>query len=57
MKPKMSQLLENVHPAKVIVDNTITDWYTEHVRNICTENNIAFYAVAEKGAYVLNFTP
>lgn len=57
MKPKMSQLLENVHPAKVIVDNTITDWYTEHVRRTCAEHGIPFYAVAEKGAYVLNFTP
>ena len=32
MKPKMKLLLDNVHPAKVIVDNTISDWYTEHVK-------------------------
>ncbi len=57
MKPKMKLLLENVHPAKVIVDNTISDWYTEHVRLTCAENNIPFYTVAGKGAYVLNFTP
>jgi ribosomal protein L7Ae-like RNA K-turn-binding protein len=41
----------------VIVDNTISDWYTEHVRLTCAENNIPFYTVAGKGAYVLNFTP
>ena len=55
LKPKMDQLLENVHPTKIIVDKTISEWYTESIRNACIQHDIAFYSVAENGAYILNF--
>ena len=55
LKPKFNQLLEIIHPATVIVDKSISDWYTDHIRHVCEERGIGFYAVAEKGAYVLNF--
>ena len=38
-----------------IIDNSISEWYTNQVKNSCIENHIAFYSVAEKGAYILNF--
>lgn len=56
LKPKMNQLLEIIEPRKVIVDKSISEWYTESIRRVCEERNIAFYSVAEKGAYVLNLT-
>jgi competence protein ComEC len=55
-KPKMKYLLQNVSPGKVIVDSSISDWYTESVREACAERNIPFYSIAERGAYILNFT-
>jgi competence protein ComEC len=56
MKPKIEQLLECLHPRKIIVDKTISDWYRQSIKKACQSRNIAFYSVAEEGAYVLNFT-
>ena len=56
MKPKIEQLLECLHPRKIIVDKTISDWYRQSIKKACQTRNIAFYSVAEEGAYVLNFT-
>ncbi len=55
IKPKIKQLLENVNPAKIIVDNSISAWYTETIRQACIEKNIRFYSVAEYGAFIQNF--
>jgi competence protein ComEC len=54
LKPKMEQLLDCVHPRKVIVDKSISNWYTENIKQTCKDRQIAFYSVAEQGAYVLN---
>lgn len=54
LKPKIAQLLENFHPRHIIVDKSISTWYTEQIRKECQQRNIAFYSVAEKGAFVLN---
>jgi len=54
LKPKMLQLLECVHPHKIIVDKNISKWYTENIKQICRIKKIGFYSVAEKGAYILN---
>ncbi|MBV5284244.1 MAG: ComEC family competence protein [Paludibacter sp.] len=56
MKPKIEQVLECLHPRKIIVDKTISDWYRQSIKRACQSRNIAFYSVAEEGAYVLNFT-
>ena len=56
LKPKIEQVLECLHPRKIIVDKTISDWYRQSIKKACQTRNIAFYSVAEKGAYVLNFT-
>jgi competence protein ComEC len=56
MKPKIEQVLECLHPRKIIVDKTISDWYRQSIKKACQTRNIAFYSVAEEGAYVLNFT-
>ncbi len=56
LKPRMAEVLRCIEPAEVIVDKSISGWYTEHIRKICSEKNIPFYSVAEKGAYVMNFT-
>jgi len=55
IKPGIDQLLENVNPAKIIVDNSISAWYTETIRQACIEKNIRFYSVAEHGAFIHNF--
>lgn len=56
LKPKIEQVLECLHPRKIIVDKTISDWYSESIKRACQTRNIAFYSVAEEGAYMLNFT-
>lgn len=55
VKPKMEQILTCVHPKLVIVDKSISQWYTNHVREVCNSHQIRFYSVAEKGAFVEEF--
>lgn len=52
LKPKAEFLFENILPKTVIVDKTISQWYTESIRKACDEKSIAFYSIAEKGAYI-----
>lgn len=54
LKPKMEQILECVHPGKVIVDKSISKWYTGNIKQICRSRKIGFYSVSEQGAYILN---
>jgi len=54
IRPKIDQIMECIHPRKIIVDNTISKWYTENIRQYCRSRKIAFYSVAENGAYILN---
>lgn len=56
LKPKIEQVLESLQPRKIIVDKTISDWYRQSIKRACRTRNIAFYSVAEEGAYVLKFT-
>jgi competence protein ComEC len=51
-KPKANFLFENIHPKTVVVDKSISPWYTENIRKACAEKSIAFYSIAEKGAFV-----
>lgn len=55
LKPRIADILSCIDPAEIIVDSSISDWYTESIRTHCIENNIQFYSVAENGAYVLSF--
>jgi len=54
LKPKIEQLMECIHPRKIIVDRTISKWYCEHIRQYCRSRKIGFYSVAEQGAYIEN---
>ena len=54
LKPKIEQLMECVHPHKIIVDRSISKWYSEHIKQYCLSRKIRFYAVAEQGAYIVN---
>ncbi|MEI8272639.1 MAG: hypothetical protein WCG08_08445, partial [Paludibacter sp.] len=54
LKPKIYQILDCVHPRKIIVDKSISRWYTNDIRNACKARNISFYSIAEQGAYILN---
>lgn len=56
IKPEMEQILTCVHPKNVIVDKSISHWYTNHIGEVCKSQNINFYSVAEKGAFVADFT-
>ena len=51
-KPKANFLFENINPKTVIVDKSISPWYTENIRKACAQKSIAFYSIAEKGAFV-----
>jgi len=55
IKPKIEQVLQNFNPRKIIVDKSISNWYTESIKKGCKQNRIDFYSVAENGAYMLNF--
>lgn len=55
-KQRINEILNCVRPRCIIVDNTISDWYTGSIRRECLAQNIPFYSVAEKGAFVLNFS-
>ncbi len=54
LNPKIEQVLECVHPRKVIVDKSISKWYTGNIKQICRNRKIGFYSVSEQGAYILN---
>lgn len=54
-KPKIEQILALVHPLKIIVDKSISKWYTERIKQTCLSRNIDFYSVAENGAYRTDF--
>ena len=54
LKPRIDQILVCVHPRKIIVDKSISQWYTDNIRKTCKARGIGFYAVSEQGAYVLN---
>jgi len=54
LKPKIEELMECVHPHKIIVDRSISKWYSEHIKQYCLSRKIRFYAVAEQGAYIVN---
>jgi competence protein ComEC len=56
LKPKITALLDNVQPAHVVVDNSISEWYTESVKEACLQRNISFYSVKERGAFVMKTT-
>lgn len=56
LKVRVDDLFECLHPKLVIVDKTITKWYCESIKNACKERNIAYYSIADEGAYVLSFT-
>ncbi|MDO9152297.1 MAG: ComEC/Rec2 family competence protein [Paludibacter sp.] len=56
LKPRIAEILECVHPKKIIVDLSVSEWYTQSIKKACNEKNISFYSVAEHGAYMLNLT-
>lgn len=56
LKPKIDQVLSCLHPRKIVVDKTISKWYSQSIRQACKARNIDFYSVAERGAYILTFT-
>lgn len=53
LEPCMRDVLGCVHPRKVVVDKTIPEACTNDIRQECAGRGIAFYAVAEQGAFVL----
>jgi competence protein ComEC len=54
LKPRMEQILSCVHPQKIIVDKSISNWYTNDIRQQCEKHGIEFYSVADQGAYILD---
>lgn len=57
IKPKIESILSCITPKILVVDKSISAWYTNHIKEICKKNNIQFYSIAENGAFVLNFNP
>ncbi len=56
LKPKIDQVMESVHPRKIIVDKSISKWYAEQIKKVCNLRKIGFYSVADQGAYILNIS-
>ncbi len=54
LKPRINDILNCVIPDCIIVDRTISEWYTRSIRKACAEKNITFYAIAEEGTFQLN---
>ncbi len=54
LKPRIDDILKCITPGQIIVDRTVSDWYTRHIQETCNAKNIPFYAVSENGAYNLN---
>jgi len=54
LKPRITEILDCVHPHKIIVDKSISKWYTNDIRQVCKVRNIEFYSIAENGACLLN---
>jgi competence protein ComEC len=52
LKPKMEQILQCVHPREIIIDNSISKWHTENIKQFCISRKIKYYSIAEKGAYI-----
>ncbi len=55
-KPCIKEVLECIRPQIIIVDKSISSWYSQNIRQVCDERKILFYSVAEKGAFILNIT-
>ena len=53
IKPKIQQILDCIHPRKIIVDKSISNWYATDIKNTCIKKNISYYSTAENGAYIL----
>ena len=51
LKPRFNALIENIDPKLVIVDKTISTWYSNHVKEGCKMHRIAFHSLAENGAF------
>jgi len=56
LKPRMEQILSCVHPKKIIVDKSISNWYANDIRQQSEKQGIEFYSVADQGAYILDIT-
>jgi competence protein ComEC len=52
LKPKMEQILQCVHPKKIIIDASISKWYTQNIKQYCISRKIKYYSLQEKGAYI-----
>lgn len=55
MKPRMENILACVIPGLVIIDKSISPWYTNHVIEVCQTHGVNYYSVAESGAFVEEF--
>jgi hypothetical protein len=57
LKPRSEELFTCVEPELCVVDQTISTWYVEKLRESCRKRNIQFYAVSAEGAYIYDFKP
>ncbi len=55
MKPRMDDILDCVIPKLVIIDKSISPWYTNHVIESCRTHGIDYYSIAESGAFIQEF--
>lgn len=55
IKPRIAEILAIVSPKMVVVDKSISLWYSNQIKETCETSGIACYSVAEKGAYVEEF--
>jgi competence protein ComEC len=54
MKPRVEYILECVRPKEIIIDKSVSRWYTDHICSVCRSKGIRCYAIAEQGAFRLS---
>ncbi len=54
LKPRINDILNCISPSQIIVDRTISDWYTRRIKNTSASRNIPFYAITDRGAFRFN---
>lgn len=53
-KPKMQEIFQCVLPQHVIICNGVSQWYTSHITEVCSQHKIPAYSIAENGAFLLD---
>jgi len=55
LRPDIDHILQFLQPRTIIVDKSISKWYTDKIMDVCSEKKIHFYSIAKQGAFVQQY--